>query len=84
MAAFIVGYGVGETGKAMFSRCCVFPILRTRPNDTHASLRKAYNENCFPKILANGVEQNEKAKLFFFDGILKAEIANDIMESRAF
>lgn len=77
MAAFIVGYGVDETGKAMFSRYCVFPTLRTRPNDTHASLRKEYNENCFPKILVNGVEQNEKAKSFFFDGILKAETASD-------
>lgn len=77
MAAFIVGYGVNETGNAVFSRYCVFPTLRTRPNDTHASLRGEYNENCFPKILADGDEQVEKAKSFFFDGVLRAETASD-------
>ncbi len=73
MSAFIVKYGVDEMGNALFSRYCVFPTLRTRPNDTHASLRKEYNQNCFPIIQIDGKGQNEKAKSFFFDGILRAE-----------
>lgn len=77
MAAFIVGYGADESGKAVFSRYSVFPTLRTRPNDTHASLRKEYEKSCFPKILADGEEQIEKAKSFFFDGILKAETVSE-------
>lgn len=73
MSAFIVSYGADETGCAVFSRYCVFPSFRTRPNDTHASLRKEYGKNCFPEIKADGEVQTEKAKSFFFDGILKAE-----------
>lgn len=71
MSAFIVNYGVDETGCAVFSRYWVFPTLRTRPNDTHASLRKEYGKNCFPEIKVDEEVQTEKAKSFFFDGILK-------------
>lgn len=77
MSSFILSYGVDETGNAVFSRCCVFPTLRTHPNNTHSSLRKEYDKTCFPKIKVNGKVQTEKAKSFFFDGILKAETISE-------
>lgn len=73
MASDIIGYGVQQNGNVFFSRYCIFPTLRTIPNNTHASLRKELNPASFPKLLADGTEETEIPVSFTFDGILTAK-----------
>ncbi len=68
--ADLVTYGVSEGGVAVLERYCVFPTLRTIPNNTHASLRKQFCAESFPQILANGEAETEFAVSFTLDGIL--------------
>lgn len=75
--ADLVTYGVAEGGDAVFSRYCVFPMLRTIPNNTHASLRLSFDPEVFPVLLADGEAQNEKAVSFTIDGILTAKTKSD-------
>lgn len=78
--ADVVKYGVAEEGNAVFERFCVFPTLRTIPNNTHASLRKAYREECFPQLLADGIAQEEKAVWFFLNGKLTAKTRTEAFD----
>ena len=71
--ADVVKYGVKEGGEAFFERCCVFPTLRTIPNNTHASLVRKYNPESFPSILADGEAEPERAVSFTLDGVLTAK-----------
>ena len=68
-----ITYGVGEGGVAVFGRYCIFPTLRTIPNNTHASLRNAYRAENFPVLLADGEGEEEKAVSFTLDGMLTAK-----------
>lgn len=68
--ADVFTYGVAEGGVVLLGRYCVFPTLRTIPNNTHASLRKRYEDESFPSILADGVAETEYAVSFTIDGIL--------------
>ncbi len=70
--ADLVTYGVAEGGVAVIGRYCVFPTLRTIPNNTLASLRKKYEPESFPVLLADGEGEDEKAHSFTVDGILTA------------
>ncbi|MBO5247984.1 MAG: hypothetical protein J6B54_01650 [Clostridia bacterium] len=80
--ADLVTYGVAEGGVAVFGRYCVFPSLRTIPNNTHASLRKRYEDESFPVLLADGKEEAEKAVSFTLDGILTAKTRTSVYEIR--
>lgn len=73
MACDLVTYGVEEGGCAFFKRYCVYPTLRMIPNVTSASLRKTYEKESFPQILADGAAEEEKAVWFQLDGILTAK-----------
>ena len=78
--ADIVTYGVKEGGVAYFERYCLFPMLRTIPNNTHASLRKRYEAESFPVILADGVAETEKAVWFTLDGMITAKTRTESFE----
>lgn len=78
--ADLITYGVEEGGKVFLERYCVFPMLRTIPNNTHASLRHRYADSAFPTLLSDGVAEEEKAVWFTLDGILSAKTRTDSFE----
>jgi len=78
--ADLITYGVAEGGDAVLKRYCVFPSLRTIPNNTHASLRKEFRPEAFPSLLADGVAQTEKAVWFQLDGMLTAKTKTESFE----
>lgn len=77
MADFIVKYGADANGDLFITRYSAFPTLRVMPNNTHGTLRRTYNNDNFPKLLADGKVQTEKATSFFFNGILTATAKTD-------
>ena len=65
----IVHYGV-EKGKLAQRTHLVFPMLRTIPNDTHASLAHEINSEDIPKIKVDGTILKEFPNQFHHNGIL--------------
>lgn len=66
----IVHYGV-ENGILKQNVQLVFPMLRTIPNDTHASLSKTIDIQELPGITINGKPVVERPQQFSFRGILR-------------
>jgi hypothetical protein len=66
----IITYGVNEKGLLSLSKKLVFPMLRTVPNDTHASLIQAFDEAQQPVILANGDTVKEYPAEFQHKGLI--------------
>ena len=52
--SLIATYGVDADGHLILRRQIVFPLLRTLPNDTHASLSYLFGEDSTPRILIDG------------------------------
>lgn len=69
----IITYGVDEKGKLILSRQLVFPMLRTIPNDTHASLIYTFGQESSPVIKINNRPASEQVTDFKLKGILTAE-----------
>lgn len=55
----ITTYGVDEKGKLLGTKQLVFPMLRTIPNDTHASLSYTFGQEAEPVIKINNRPANE-------------------------
>jgi hypothetical protein len=67
----IVTYGVDESGKLILRRQLVFPMLRTIPNNTHASLLYTFADDAAPGIYINGQPpRNEVITSFHHKGIM--------------
>lgn len=73
----IVTYGVGEDGELINTKSLVFPMLRTIPNNTHASLRQNFNGDEQPKIIVDGTVVKEFPESFNLKGILKINSATN-------
>jgi hypothetical protein len=52
--SLILRHGVDASAQLLLSRQLVFPLLRTVPNDTHASLIYTLGEDATPRIPING------------------------------
>jgi len=65
----ILQYGVVE-GHLMAKVHLVFPMLRTIPNDTHASLSYDFDYNDFPKIKIEDEEVDERPGVFRIKGMV--------------
>ena len=67
----VMRYGVKADGSFGFERSMVWPMLRTIPNNTHASLMQRFAIDYPSLILVNGRSlQNEKVKTLQLDGRL--------------
>jgi len=64
----IVTYGVDESGKLVNRKKLVFPMLRTIPNNTHASLSKNFDGPS--KFIVDGTLVEEFPESFNLKGIL--------------
>lgn len=70
-ASVVYQYGIQEGGKAFFNRHCVWPTLRTKPNDTHASFQCDVTEEDLPRLSINGQIVEIYPEKFTVDGIVK-------------
>ncbi|MCZ4338868.1 hypothetical protein [Shewanella colwelliana] len=67
----VINYGVDETGNTALSRTLVWPMLRTLPNDTHASLIRTFSTSVMPQLTLDGeVVTNRGLVEVIFDGVL--------------
>lgn len=75
----IVHYGVKD-GNIQQKVQLVFPMLRTLPNDTHASLLHEFDKNGLGTILVNGKKVTEAPYQFYIKGMLAydSKLANHI------
>ena len=70
----IVRYGADEAGDLLLVRQVVWPMLRTIPNNTHASLKHVFPEEAIPRLKANGQYLSaERPRLVSFGGVLEIE-----------
>jgi hypothetical protein len=69
----VLRYGVKEDGSFSLERSLVWPMLRTIPNNTHASLMQRYAID-FPSLLTinGGTLKNEKVRSISLNGVLTA------------
>ncbi len=68
-----VKYGICEDGYFFHIHHPVFPNLRCRPNDTHASYQLDIDKDLLPAILVNGCSINERLVRATIDGTLILE-----------
>lgn len=67
----VLRYGVKPDGSSQFERSMVWPMLRTLPNNTHASLMQRFAIDYPSLLLVNGLTlNNEKVKSIVLDGRL--------------
>jgi len=55
-SALLLSYGISEDKKLVMQKHIIWPSLRKRPNNTHASLAHNFNESIRPKIIINNKE----------------------------
>lgn len=68
----ILTYGTDKDGYLVSNKLLVFPMLRTVPNDTHASLLHTFETDDIPAIKINGRIVKEKVKSIYQKGIWKS------------
>jgi len=69
--AAIIYYGSDENGNLSLKRKVIWPMLRTIPNDTHASLIHDFPLDISPVVKINGRHiRQEKLKTVNFNGVL--------------
>lgn len=70
----VLRYGVEKDGSFMLNRSLVWPMLRTIPNDTHASLMRRQAWNIIKSITVNGYSlDSERVKEIRFGGTLRVQ-----------
>jgi len=67
----VVSYGVNEDGSFFIKRDLVWPMLRTIPNNTHASLMHDFQQNISEKLMINGKNIEEKVKQISLNGTIE-------------
>ena len=76
--SMIVHYGMDEHGELVLKRQVIWPMLRTIPNNTHASLKQDYGSDLYPEITIDGVRvQSEKPYEVTFNGMLAIKSVTD-------
>ena len=68
----ILTYGL-ENGGLVLKYHLVFPMLRTIPNDTHASLAYDFNSRGFPEVTVNSALVKAHPMKFSLNGLLSVE-----------
>jgi len=67
----VLRYGVNSDGSFSFERSVVWPMLRTVPNDTHASLMRRFAHDFLAPVMVDRLSlNNEKVESMRFDGKL--------------
>lgn len=69
----IIYYGVNEDGTLILTQKCYFPVLRTIPNNTHATFCFEIPQSDRPAFILNGSVVAEYPTQFILDGTLKVK-----------
>lgn len=69
----VVRYGVERDGSFYLNRGMVWPLLRTLPNDTHASLMRKMGWNPLENVLLNRAAIREQVESISLDGTLRTQ-----------
>lgn len=69
----VVRYGVDDDGRFLLNRGMVWPMLRTIPNDTHASLMRKLGWNPLENVLINNAQIKEQVRSVSLDGTVEVE-----------
>lgn len=69
----VARYGVDDEGKFLLNRGMVWPMLRTIPNDTHASLMRKLGWNPLENVLINNAQIKEQVRRISLDGTMEVE-----------
>ena len=69
----VVRYGVDVEGKFLLNRGMVWPMLRTIPNDTHASLMRKLGWNPLENVLINNAQIKEQVRRISLHGTMEVE-----------
>ena len=70
----VLRYGVNQDQEFELNKSLIWPLLRTIPNNTHASLMRRFNWNPLNMVLVNGKSlDNEKVEQITLDGLLRVE-----------
>ena len=69
----VVRYGVDDEGRFLLNRGMVWPMLRTIPNDTHASLMRKLGWNPLENVLINNAQIKEQVRRISLDGTMEVE-----------
>ena len=69
----VVRYGVDDDGRFLLNRGMVWPMLRTIPNDTHASLMQKLGWNPLENVLINNAQIKEQVRSISLDGTMEVE-----------
>lgn len=69
----VVRYGVDDEGNFLLNRGMVWPMLRTIPNDTHASLMRKLGWNPLENVLINNTQIKEQVHRISLDGTMEVE-----------
>ena len=79
----VLRYGVDEKGAFKLSRSVVWPMLRTIPNNTHASLTVRFDVNLTSLLTVDGKPlANEKVESVALNGFLTVKSAFDVGDCR--
>lgn len=70
--SLILTYGTDKEALLVCNKLLVFPMLRTIPNDTHASLLHNFGAEAVPTMKINGKEIKERVKAIYQKGIWKS------------
>ena len=71
--AFVLRWGIDAQGDLELERSLVFPMLRTMPNNTHASLMHRFATDVLSLVSVNGRSmQNEDTRLVEIDGMFRS------------
>lgn len=73
----VLRYGINAEGAFEINKSMVWPLLRTIPNDTHASLMRRYDWNALGSVTVNGrsLLENEKVEEISLKGMLTVKSA---------
>lgn len=77
----VIDYGSDAQANLVLKRTIVWPMLRTIPDDTHASLIRKFELTDTPRLRINGVEvKSEKLERVQFDGqlSLRSKLADGV------
>ncbi len=66
----ILSYGADSTGRLVWKKQLVFPLLRTLPNDTRGSLKTTVTGNMLDVVRINGQALTAKLQSFYLDGYI--------------
>lgn len=83
----VLRYGVSAVGSFQATRSLVWPMLRTLPNNTHASLTRRFTQDAFDWILVNDKPlEPEKVNAITLNGtmIVKSRAGKDLELTRQF